>query len=248
MSSANLQASSIPEQSTARAGDAFVAGLVAMLVINVGQRLVGLARNLGFCHFLSEADLGLWALANSFFIIAAPLAVLGLPGSFGKFVEHYRLQGCLRAYLQRLLTFSLLGLVLCCLVMLLVPETASRVLYGASLGFPVIVWTAVALICLVGFNTTVELVVALRLVRLGSLMHFVQTLVFTVAGLAGVAAGGSWLALLPAYALASLAAVIPGVIGAGGRRGTICDPRTCCLTVACGRGFCRLPPPCGAPT
>ncbi len=46
-------------------------GLSVMLVANVLQRVIGLLRNLGFCHFLSDADLGQWSLANSFFVIGA---------------------------------------------------------------------------------------------------------------------------------------------------------------------------------
>ncbi len=90
-----------PQNTVADIGDSFARGVMVMLVINMGQRVVGLLRNFGFCQFLSEGELGHWALANSFFIFSAPLVVLGLPGSFGKFVEYYRQRGCLRAYLVR---------------------------------------------------------------------------------------------------------------------------------------------------
>jgi O-antigen/teichoic acid export membrane protein len=56
-----------------------------MLVANVLQRVIGFARNLAICHFLSQQQLGMWALASSFFVMGAPLAVLGLPGTFGRF-------------------------------------------------------------------------------------------------------------------------------------------------------------------
>ncbi len=197
-----------------RAGDAFLVGLMAMLLINVGQRAVGLARNVGFCHFLSESDLGLWALANSFFMIGAPIAVLGLPGSLGKFVEHYRLQGCLRQYLLRLLLASSLGVVAFCWLMLTFSEQTSRLLYGHPLGMATIAWTATALVFLIIFNTTAELVISLRLVRLGSMMHLINTSVFTLLGIAGIAWTGNWLVLLPAYTLSCIAAILPGMWGA----------------------------------
>ncbi|MBX3420697.1 MAG: lipopolysaccharide biosynthesis protein [Pirellulaceae bacterium] len=197
-----------------RAGDAFLAGLLSMLVINVGQRVIGLVRNLGFCQFLPEADLGLWALANSFFVIGAPLAVLGLPGSLGKFVEHYRLQGCLRPYLLRLTLVSACGVLLLCGLMLAFPTHSGQVLYGTEVGYQVIGWTVLALVHLILFNTVVELVTSLRLVRLASMMHLIQTAVFTILGIAVIWWTGNWVALLPAYSSASLAAIVPGLWGA----------------------------------
>lgn len=214
MSSTTIPANDSTLRFPERSGDALLTGLVAMLVINAGQRLVGLARNVGFCHFLSESDLGLWALANSFFIIGAPIAVLGLPGSLGRFVEHYRLQGCLQPYLIRLTIACTIGVWIFCALMLVFPNETARVLYGKSMNADVILWTAVTLIFLVLFNSTVELVMSLRLVRLGSMLQLINTVVFTTAGVAGLAWSGNWLVLLPAYSLACIAAVVPGLWGA----------------------------------
>lgn len=214
-----MNVTALPEKQTQRsvkerAGDALLSGLVVMLIINLGQRAIGLARNVGFCHYLQESELGMWALANSFFMIGAPIAVLGLPGSLGKFVEHYRLQGCLRPYLLRLTLASSFGLVMFCGLMMCLPETTGSVLYGRPMAATVIAWTAVSLAFLVIFNTTAELVMSLRLVRLGSMMHFINTLVFTILGIGGIAITGSWTALLPAFSLSCLAAILPGLWGA----------------------------------
>ncbi len=213
MSSASIRASETSRRLPERSGDALMAGLFAMLVINVGQRLIGLGRNVGFCHYLSESELGLWALANSFIIIGAPIAVLGLPGSLGKFVEHYRLQGCLQSYLIRLTAVCAISVWLFSGVMITFSDEASQMLYGKSMDGSVIVWTAVTLVFVVLFNSTVELVMALRLVRLGSMLQLINTLVFTVLGIAGMAWFKHWLVLLPAYSIACLAAVVPGLVG-----------------------------------
>lgn len=225
MTAASIEIDDSPIRSTDRVGDAFLTGLVMMLVLNVGQRALGLLRNIGFCHFLSESDLGLWALANSFFMIGAPIAVLGLPGSLGKFVEHYRLQNCLRPYLIRLTLASSLGVLLFCSLLLTFPDHASSILYGQPLGFSVIAWTAISLVFLILFNTTAELVMSLRLVRLGSLMHLINTLVFTSLGICGIAWTGQWVILLPAFSLACLSAIIPGLWGAW--RATVPELTSC---------------------
>ena len=40
-------------------------------------------------------------MVYSFLMLAAPLAVLGVPGSFGRYAEHYRQRGHLRTFLHR---------------------------------------------------------------------------------------------------------------------------------------------------
>ena len=65
------------------------------------QRGVGFLRSILFCGMLTDDALGRWSLALSFLLLAAPLAVLGLPGSFGRYVEYYRRRGQLRTFLWR---------------------------------------------------------------------------------------------------------------------------------------------------
>ena len=40
-------------------------------------------------------------MAFGFLMLAAPLVVLSLPGTFGRYVERYRQQGQLRSFLRR---------------------------------------------------------------------------------------------------------------------------------------------------
>src|SRR5690349_10543622 len=69
--------------------------VVALLVLAVLQRGIGFVRGVLVCRWLSPDELGQWDLAFSFLTLAAPLAVLGLPGSFGRYVEHFRQRGML---------------------------------------------------------------------------------------------------------------------------------------------------------
>ncbi len=56
-----------------------------------------LCQKISFCHFLTEQNLGLWALAIAFFFIwRPPLSVFGLPGSLGRFVDLFRSRGQLK--------------------------------------------------------------------------------------------------------------------------------------------------------
>lgn len=194
-------------------GDAFAAGVAVMLAINIIQRIVGLARNLGFSWLLPEDQLGLWSMANSFFVIAPPFIVLGLPGSFGKFVEHYRQQGDVQIYLRRVGVVCSVALVLAAVAMLLAPTSTGLALYGQDLPYAIIVWTVVTLVVLTAHNFLYDVVLSYRQVRLVSLMQFVNSLTFSVLGLAGIWWTRSWAILLPCFTLAYLMAMIPGLYG-----------------------------------
>jgi polysaccharide transporter, PST family len=196
-----LQATA-PKQSSF--GDSFVHGVLLMLVINVGQRVVGLLRNLGFCQFLSDADLGLWALANSFFVISAPFAVLGLPGSFGKFVEHYRQRGSLRTYLTRVVYICVGSTLILAALMICFRDRFSWMIYGESFSFSVIAWTAITMVAQVGYNIAFDVTISLRQVRVTSRMQFATGTSFAILGIACLSVGGHWTVLLPCYAIACL--------------------------------------------
>ena len=70
--------------------DSIAHGVALMLILTVVQRTVGFVRNVAVCRFLDPSELGMWNLAESFLILAAPLIIFGIPGSFGRYVEHYR--------------------------------------------------------------------------------------------------------------------------------------------------------------
>lgn len=192
-------------------GDTFLAGLSVMLVANVLQRVVGLLRNLGFCHFLSDAELGQWSLANSFFVLAAPLAVLGLPGSFGKFVEIYRRQGALGSYLRSLTMVSACGLLALCVAMLVAPQWFAWAVFNDAESAEQIAWLIATLAAVTIFNFVNELMSALRQVRVVSAMQFINSAGFALFGILGLMWARSWSSLLPSYTLACLVATLPGM-------------------------------------
>src|SRR5262245_59518436 len=82
-------------------GDPVADSVIMLLAMTVLQRSIGFVRAVLFCRWLTPSELGQWDMAWGFIELAAPLAMLGLPGSFGRFVEHYRRQGQLRTFLRR---------------------------------------------------------------------------------------------------------------------------------------------------
>lgn len=181
-----------------------------MLVLNLGQRVVGLLRNLGFCQFLSDAELGHWSLAYSFFIIAAPIAVLGLPGSFGKFVEIYRQRDCLGVYLNRVGLVCGLSAIVMATGMLLAPDFFAWLIYGEQAGLRIIAWTAMALVMQIGYNFVNEIALSLRQVRVLSWMQLTQGMIFAISGIWILYTTGDWSMLLVSYSLACLLGMMVG--------------------------------------
>jgi polysaccharide transporter, PST family len=192
-------------------GDSFARGVMAMMVINLGQRVVGLVRNFGFCQFLTDSELGHWALANSFFMFAAPLVVLGLPGSFGKFVEYYRQRGYLRIYLTRTATMIAISSLVLALAMLASPEWLSWLVYRDDATTRVVAWTIVALLAQIGYNVVYEVTLALRQVRAISWMQFTHGVSFAILSIIWLSQGAEWAVLLATYAMACILGMSVGI-------------------------------------
>ncbi len=175
---AQLEAgNTVPE---AVATDSLAAGLVFMLTLTVGQRLIGFVRNILFCSFLQDDELGRWSLAFSFLLLAAPLAVAGLPGSFGRYVEYYRSRGQLGTFLRRTV-FASIGLVALAVALLAWwgPFWAWLVLGDSSL-VGTMRLLAITLVVFIAYNFVTELLTAMRKVRAVSIMQFVSSVLFAV--------------------------------------------------------------------
>lgn len=192
--------------------DSLSLGIAFMLVLTVGQRFTGFLRGIFFCRFLSDEELGLWSLAFSFLLLAAPLAVLGLPGSFGRYVEYYHHRGQLRSFLRRTLFMSAL-LTLIAITGLAIAHRYAAWIVFKDTGQIQLIWIIAASIgAIIAFNFLNELLMAMRQVRAVSMMQFVHSLLFTTVGVTLVCAttmGAS--ALVVAYASAGVIAVFVGM-------------------------------------
>jgi len=206
--------SSEPERSSQNLSleaDSLVSGLSFMLVANVLQRGIGFVRNLVLCRFLADEQLGLWALSTSFFMLAAPLAVLGLPGTFGRFVASYRASGQLNLFLKRMAIGSTVGALCFTTILIVAPSWSSSIIYGIDLTPWTMVLIALALCLLIVFNSTTELLSGLLKPRLVSAMHTCNSIVFTISSLTGVMLFNDWRVLVAAFAIGAAAGMIPAI-------------------------------------
>lgn len=186
-------------------------GLLLLLTLAIAQRGVGFVRNILFCRWLSDEQLGHWGLAFSFLLTAAPLAVLGLPGSFGRFVERYRQQGLLGFFLRSTGLVSLAGTLLLAGSAFIFAEPVAAWLLNAPTETTLVRVAAVGLISVAAFNFLIELFTALRQARVVSLMQASNSLLFAVCSL-GLLAGTQLgaVAVVTGYCLACLASAVLG--------------------------------------
>lgn len=157
--------------------------MLVMLVLMVLQRGVGFVRGILFCRWLPADQLGEWDLAYDFLLMGGPIAVLALPGCFGRYVEHYRQRDQLRSFLRRLsLVCVVLTALSVCTVLLAAPWFSALFFGDRTLITLTMTW-ALTLAIVVAYNFFTELFMALRQSRLTAIMQFVNGLTFAAISL-----------------------------------------------------------------
>ncbi len=189
--------------------DSLASGLSYSLITNIVQRGIGFLRNIALCYFLTDRELGFWALASTFFVLAAPLSVLGLPGCFGKFIEFFRVRGQFSTFVKQASIGSLFGSVLLLLLLVIFHRRSSVLVFGTELSASTMFIVAVVLLLVTAFNFVTELLSGLRQPRIVSRMLLVNSLVFTVASIAICFIRPSWESLVFAFGISALAGLLP---------------------------------------
>ena len=179
-----MPAASLTAHDTTRLrADTLVSSVVILLAASVIQRTVGFGRGILFCRWLEPGELGQWEMAYSFLLLAAPLAVLGVPGSFGRYVEFYRQQGRLGTFLRRTTVWTaILSLTSVGLILLAAPYF-SDVIFGRSTQTTLVALVAVSLAAVILHHFLEALFTGLRMFRIVSMMHFAQSLGFAAISL-----------------------------------------------------------------
>jgi polysaccharide transporter, PST family len=191
--------------------DSFASGLSFTVVTNIVQRGIGFIRNVALCHFLSDDKLGLWALASCFFMLAAPLSVMGLPGCFGKFVEYYRVRGQLHGFVQRVTIGAFLGSAAFFGFIVYFSNASSQLAFGETLSRSTMVLVGLVLLGVTWFNFVVELLSGLRRPKTVSSMLLINSLAFTVLALGVCVVQPSWQGLVVAFGLSAILGLYPAV-------------------------------------
>ena len=162
--------------------DSITTGLVFALLLTVGQRVIGFGRGILFCHFMTDQELGQWSMVWSYLMLMAPLAVLGLPGCFGKYSEYYRQRGQLKSFVGRIAIISFVMTGMLATAVFMMPEKFCWILFRDTENVQLVRWISVALLFVGASNFLSTLMESLRQVRVVTLMRFITGVSFAGVG------------------------------------------------------------------
>lgn len=175
---------SIPQTNEHRlAPDSLAASVFVLLVVSIVQRSVGFGRGVLFCRWLSPDEVGEWDMAYSFLLLAAPLVVLGLPGSFGRYLERFRQQQQLRMFLRRAGIWTASFTAAAVALMVFWTPSFSGLIFGRPDRKTLVMLIAGSLVFVVLHHFLEALFAALRKFRIVSIMQFCQSIGFAVISL-----------------------------------------------------------------
>ena len=158
--------------------DTLAESVMVLLVMAAVQRIIGFVRGVLVCRWLAPEELGQWDMAFGFLTLAAPLTVLGLPGSFGRYVEYFRQRGQLRTLVRRTaIACTILTAVSVCAISLLRTQF-SLLVFGETTETSLVFSMALALVAVIAYNFLTELLNALRLARVNAVVQFFNSLAF----------------------------------------------------------------------
>jgi O-antigen/teichoic acid export membrane protein len=195
-------------EETARArprGDTLAASVVILLVMTVAQRLIGFGRGILFCRWLEPEQLGQWDVAFGFLNLAPPLAVLGLPGAFGRYVEYFRHRGQFHTFLKRTAWVSAVMGGAATALVIVERKWFSELIFGSTDEAGAVVWVALCMAAMILQNFLVALFIAVRRYRIVTALQFAQSLGFAILslGLLATRTPGATSVII-AYGLATL--------------------------------------------
>ncbi len=206
--------------------DGIVFGVLFALALTVIQRVLGFARGVLFCHFMTDQQLGQFSLIYSWLLTLAPLAVLGMPGTFGRFLEEFRQKGSIGSFLRIVGRMSAVSTLVMAATMMLFPSQFSWQILGTGNQIDLIWAAAGGLILLTGYNYLVSLIESMRQIRLATMMRFVSGAGFTVIGVAALwLAHPAWSTLIAvvAFGLSSMLGALPALWYLHRYRHDLCD-------------------------
>jgi polysaccharide transporter, PST family len=168
--------------------DTLAASVVILLLMTLAQRLIGFGRGIMFCRWLEPEQLGQWDVAFGFLNLAAPLAVFGLPGSFGRYVEYFRSRDQFHPFLIRTSAVSIAMSLASAALIIVERRWFSELIFGTEDDTALVVWLAICLAIVILHNSLTALFIAVRRYRVVTALQFVQSLAFAAISLALLAA------------------------------------------------------------
>ncbi len=208
----NMKPTELGEPKSRLRADTLASSVLILIVVTLVQRSVGFGRGILFCRWLSPETLGQWELTYSFLLLAAPLAVLGVPGSFGRYLEHFRQRGHLHTFLQRTMVWTAICAGLAVGTIMWYAPWFSYLLFSNYDSTNLVRGIALCLASIILHHTLTSLLTALRLFRVVSAINFAQSMMFAALALGLLFFDTSVTSILIGYGVACLVASLGAIL------------------------------------
>jgi O-antigen/teichoic acid export membrane protein len=189
--------------------DSLANSFLVLCLLSLVQPVLGLARGVLFCRWLAPEQLGRWDLSLGLLTFATPLLLVGVPGSFGRYVGHYRQHGGLGKFVRQSLAICLGTMLVAAGALVASAGWFASFYYGDAAQTGLVRALALTLIPLAGYGFVVELLTSLRLFRASALVQLARTTAFLLFGTLLVwgwkPTAGS---IVVAFGIASLASMV----------------------------------------
>ena len=162
--------------------DTLADSVLILLLLTGVQRLVGFARAVLFCRWLSPEQLGIWDMSFGFLMLAAPLSVLSIPAVYGRYIEYYRQRGLMRTLVRRTVSVSTVTAIFACIAIYVYSPWFSKLIFGSPHQSYLVQLLAGTLIMIVAAHFFIALLTAMRNVRQLALIQFANSALFAVFG------------------------------------------------------------------
>ena len=193
------------------AADSLAVGVAVMLAMTIIQRFVGFFRSIWICRMMDDTEVGQWAMAIGFILLMTPVMMFGVPGSLPRYVERFRKQGHLRAFVRNLAWATFCFTMFFLLAVTVVPQTLSWFIFLEPQNRMLIYSVGAAVAATSAFYFLNELLSGLRQVRMVSIVQFTHSISFTILAFAALYAGFGLIGIILSFAVAALIAMLPGL-------------------------------------
>lgn len=174
-----VDACSARSDQSGRLVDSVLTSMVALLLLTVGQKLIGFVRSIIVCRILPPDELGTWSMLQTLVMTISPILLLSIPACFGRYFATYRQRGQLANFIRQssILCSISLGIGLVGLWFYRAP-IAQLALGNSQLSY-LVVYASLALIPFAMFSFLSEMLLALRHGRAASRANFISTITLT---------------------------------------------------------------------
>jgi len=184
--------------------------MAVMFAMTVLGRGIGFVRGMAFCRLMDDTEVGQWSMAFGFITLITPVMLLGIPGALPRFTETYRLRGELATFVRRIALGTAGCTAMFLVVLMLAPEWFGWIVFLQPERLDLIHAVAAAVVGMITYNFVSDLCGSLRLVRVVSMMQFLQGVGFTCLSVTWLFCNGGLIGVVWMFTLACWISAVTG--------------------------------------